>query len=270
MKNIIIQQTFQNCKESIISISCSDIRANHGFRQFSRKNPTKIKNKIKGEDNMQENSMQETNNIEKEDVEIGQMVFVFTKTCNSICCLLTMTAQYLDKEGNVKNLYRILFNNNLIDIPEECITTIKAMPDSDKDEKFLKAFETKYDVQCINTDEEGNTKMGDESKILNDVIDNGIWDKMGVDEKKNLLDILRVDADTLIKLIDNYLKTMDVNEELYNKLCELSDDKIRIHNAVIEFTKKYSEVSNFVPGCKWAFDLLFYDALHMDEFLRKL
>lgn len=219
---------------------------------------------------MQENSMQETNNIEKEDVEIGQMVFVFTKTCNSICGLLTMTAQYLDKEGNVKNLYRILFNNNLIDIPEECITTIKAMPDSDKDEKFLKAFETKYDVQCINTDEEGNTKMGDESKILNDVIDNGIWDKMGVDEKKNLLDILRVDADTLIKLIDNYLKTMDVNEELYNKLCELSDDKIRIHNAVIEFTKKYSEVSNFVPGCKWAFDLLFYDALHMDEFLRKL
>lgn len=219
---------------------------------------------------MQDNSIQENNNIEKEDVKIGQMVFVFTNTCNSICGLLTMTAQYLDKNDNVKNLYRILFNNSLIDISEECITTIKAMPDSDKDEKFLKAFEAKYDIQCFNTDEEGNTKMGDESKILNDVIDNGIWDKMGVDEKKNLLDILRVDADTLIKLIDNYLKTMDVNEELYNKLCELSDDKIRIHNAVIEFTKKYSEVSNFVPGCKWAFDLLFYDALHMDEFLRKL
>lgn len=219
---------------------------------------------------MQDNSIQENNNIEKEDIKIGQMVFVFTNTCNSICGLLTMTAQYLDNDGNVKNIYRILFNKSVIDIPEECIKTIKAIPDSDKDEKFLKSFESKYDIQCIDIDEEGNTKMGDASKILNDVIDNGIWDKMGVDEKKNLLDILRVDADTLVKLIDNYFKTMDVNEELYNKLCELSDDKIRIHNAVIEFTKKYSEVSNFVPGCKWAFDLLFYDALHMDEFLRKL
>lgn len=219
---------------------------------------------------MQENSMQETNNIEKEDVEIGQMVFVFTKTCNSICGLLTMTAQYLDKEGNVKNLYRILFNNSLIDIPEECITTIKAITDSDKDEKFLKAFEAKYDIQCLDIDKEGNTKMGDESKILNAVIDNSIWDKMGVDEKKNLLDILRVDADTLIKLIDNYLKTMDVNEELCNKLCELSDKEIKTHESVIEFMEKYEAVSNFVPQCKWAFDLLFYDTLHIDKFLKEL
>ena len=219
---------------------------------------------------MQDNSMQENNNIEKEDVEIGQMVFVFTNTCNSICGLLTMTAQYLDKNGNVKNLYRISFNNNVIDISEECITTIKAIPDSDKDEKFLKAFEAKYDIQCIDTDKEGNTKIGDESKILNDVIDNGIWDKMGVDEKKNLLDILHVDSDTLIKLIDNYLKTMDVNEELYNKLCELSDKEIKTHEFVIEFMEKYEAVSNFVPQCKWAFDLLFYDTLHMDEFLKEM
>lgn len=219
---------------------------------------------------MQDNSMQENNNIEKEDVEIGQMVFVFTNTCNSICGLLTMIAQYLDKDGNVKNIYRILFNKNVIDIPEECIKTIKGIPDSDKDEKFLKAFEAKYDIQCIDTDKEGNTKIGDESKILNDVIDNGIWDKMGVDEKKNLLDILHVDSDTLIKLIDNYLKTMDVNEELYNKLCELSDKEIKTHESVIEFMEKYEAVSNFVPQCKWAFDLLFYDTLHMDEFLKEM
>lgn len=226
--------------------------------------------KIKGEDNMQDNSMQENNNNEKEDVEIGQMVFVFTNTCNSICGLLTMTAQYLDKNGNVKNLYRILFNNSFIDISEECITTIKAISDSEKDERFLKSLEAKYDIQCFNTDEEGNTKMGDSSKILNDVIDNGIWDKMGVDEKKNLLDILRVDADTLIKLIDNYLKTMDVNEELYNKLCELSDKEIKTHESVIEFMKKYETISNFVPQCKWAFDLVFRDTLHMDEFLKEM
>lgn len=221
--------------------------------------------KIKGD-----NNMQETINIEKEDVEIGQMVFVFTDTCNSICGLLTMTAQYLDKDGNVKNIYRILFNNSVIDIPEECIKTIKAIPDSDKDEKFLKSFESKYDIQCINTDEEGNSKMEDASKILNDVIDNGIWDKMDEYEKKNLLDILCVDADTLIKLIDNYLKTMDVNEELYNKLCELSDKEIKTHESVIEFMEKYEAVSNFVPQCKWAFDLLFYDTLHIDKFLNEI
>ena len=112
--------------------------------------------------------------------------------------------------------------------------------------------------------------MGDESKILNAVIDNGIWDKMDEDEKKNLLDILRVDADTLIKLIDNYLKTIERNKALYNKMCELSNDKIRIYNSVIDFMKKYEEVSNFIPGCKWAFDLLFYDIMQMDEFLKEL
>ena len=226
--------------------------------------------KIKGEDNMQDNSMQENNNIEKEDVKIGQVVFVCTNTCNSICGLLTMIAQYLDKDGNVKNLYRILFNNSLIDIPEESITTIKVLPDSDKDEKFLKSFESKYDVQCFNTDEEGNTKMGDESKILNDVIDNGIWDKMGKEEKKDLIEVLSVDADTLVKLIDEYLKSMDLNKELYNKVCKLSDKEIKIHESVIEFMEKYETVSNFVPQCKWAFDLVFRDTLHMDEFLKAL
>ena len=219
---------------------------------------------------MQDNSMQENNNIKKEDVEIGQMVFVFTNTCNSICGLLTMTAQYLDKNGNVKNLYRILFNNSLIDISEECITTIKAITDSDKDEKFLKAFEAKYDIQCFNTDEEGNTKMGDESKILNDVIDNGIWDKMGKEEKKDLIEVLSVDTDTLVKLINEYLKSVDLNEELYNKVCKLSDKEIKIHESVIEFMEKYETVSNFVPQCKWAFDLVFRDTLHMDEFLKAL
>lgn len=219
---------------------------------------------------MQDNSMQENNNIKKEDVEIGQMVFVFTNTCNSICGLLTMTAQYLDKNGNVKNLYRILFNNSLIDISEECITTIKAIPDSKKDERFLKSLEAKYDIQCFNTDEEGNTKMGDESKILNDVIDNGIWDKMGKEEKKDLIEVLSVDTDTLVKLINEYLKSVDLNEELYNKVCKLSDKEIKIHESVIEFMEKYETVSNFVPQCKWAFDLLFYDTLHMDEFLKAL
>ena len=219
---------------------------------------------------MQDNSMQENNNIEKEDVEIGQMVFVFTNTCNSICGLLTMTAQYLDKNDNVKNLYRILFNNSLIDIPDESITTIKAISDSEKDERFLKSLEAKYDIQCFNTDEEGNTKMGDESKILNDVIDNGIWDKMCEDEKKDLIEVLSVDADTLVKLIDEYLKSMDLNEELYNRVCELSDKEIKIHESVIEFLEKYETISNFIPQCKWAFDLLFYDTLHMDQFLKEL
>ena len=110
------------------------------------------------------------------------------------------------------------------------------------------------------TDEEGNTKMGDASKLLNDVIDNGIWDKMCEDEKKDLIDVLSADADTFVKLIDEYLKSMDLNEKLYNRVCELSDKEIKTHETV----------SNFVPQCKWAFDLLFRDTLHMDEFLKAL
>ena len=219
--------------------------------------------KIKGEDNMQDNS------VKKSDIKIGEVVSILTKD-GAISGILTMIAQYIDKDGNIKNMYRVMFNGGYIDILEDNIEAMRVIPSAEEDEKFLKSIEEKYNIQCLDIDKDGNSIIGDDNKIINDVIDNGVWDKMDEDEKKNLLDILRVDADTLIKLIDNYLKTMDVNEELYNKMCELSDDKIRIHESAIEFMKKYEEVSNFVPGCKWAFDLLFYDALHMDEFLKNL
>lgn len=212
--------------------------------------------------------MQE-NSVKKSDVKIGEVVSVLTKD-GAIQGVLLMIAQYMDKDGNIKNMYRVMFNGRYIDILEDSIETMRVIPSAEEDDKFLKSIEEKYDIKCIDADDNGNFQIGDTSKILNDVIDNGAWDKMCEDEKKNLLDILCVDSDTFVKLIDNYLKTMDVNEELYNRMCELSDDKIRIHESVIEFTKKYEEMSNFVPGCKWAFDLLFYDALHMDDFLKEL
>ena len=209
------------------------------------------------------------NSIEKPEVKVGEVVTILTKD-GAIKGVLLMIAQYMDNNLDMKKMYRVMFNGGYIDILEDNIDAMRVIPSAEEDEKFLKSIEEKYDIQCIDTNEDGNSQLGDVSKIFNDVIDNGVWNKMDKDEKKNLLDILCVDADTLIKLIDNYLKTMDVNEELYNKMCELSDDKIRIHESAIEFMKKYSEVSNFVPGCKWAFDLLFYDALHMDEFLKEL
>lgn len=212
--------------------------------------------------------MQE-NSVKKSDVKIGEVVSVLTKD-GAIQGVLLMIAQYMDKDGNIKNMYRVMFNGRYIDILEDNIETMRVIPSAEEDDRFLKSIEEKYDIKCIDADDNGNFQIGDTSKILNDVIDNGAWDKMCEDEKKNLLDILCVDSDTFVKLIDNYLKTMDVNEELYNRMCELSDDKIRIHESVIEFTKKYEEMSNFVPGCKWAFDLLFYDALHMDDFLKEL
>lgn len=212
--------------------------------------------------------MQE-NSIKKSDIKIGEVVSVLTKD-GAISGVLLMIAQYMDKDGSIKNMYRIMFDGRYIDILEDNIETMRVIPSAEEDDRFLKSIEEKYDIKCIDADDNGNFQIGDTSKILNDVIDNGAWDKMCEDEKKNLLDILCVDSDTFVKLIDNYLKTMDVNEELYNRMCELSDDKIRIHESVIEFTKKYEEMSNFVPGCKWAFDLLFYDALHMDDFLKEL
>ena len=212
--------------------------------------------------------MQE-NSIKKSDIKIGEVVSVLTKD-GAISGVLLMIAQYMDKDGSIKNMYRIMFDGRYIDILEDNIETMRVIPSAEEDDRFLKSIEEKYDIKCIDIDVNGNSQIGDASKIINDVIDNGIWDEMDEDEKKNLLDILCVDSDTLVKLIDNYLKTIERNKALYNKMCELSDDKIRIHESAIEFMKKYEEVSNFVPGCKWAFDFLFYDALHMDEFLKEL
>ena len=209
------------------------------------------------------------NSIRKSDIKIGEVISVLTKD-GAINGVLLMIAQYMDKDGSIKNMYRVMFNGRYIDILEDSIETMRIIPSAEEDDKFLKSIEEKYDIKCLDSDEYGNSQIGDASKIINDVIDNGIWDKLEYDEKKNLLDILCVDSDTLVKLINNYLKTIEMNKALYNKMCELSDDKIRVQKSVIEFMKKYSEVSNFVPGCKWAFDLLFYDALHMDEFLKEL
>ena len=207
--------------------------------------------------------------MEKPEVKVGEVVTILTKD-GAIKGVLLMIAQYMDNNLDMKKMYRVMFNGGYIDILEDNIDAMRVIPSAEEDDKFLKSIEEKYEIKCIDIDKDGNSIIGDDNKIINDVIDNGVWDKMDEDEKKNLLDILCVDSDTLIKLIDNYLKTMDANEELYNKMCELSDDKIRIHESAIEFMKKYEEVSNFVPGCKWAFDLLFYDALHMDEFLKNL
>lgn len=209
------------------------------------------------------------NSIEKPEVKVGEAISILTKD-GAINGVLSMIAQYIDKDGSIKNGYRVMFNGRYIDILEDNIDAMRVIPSAEEDDKFLKSIEEKYNIRCIDTDEEGNSQIGDDNKIINDVIDNGVWDKMDEYEKKNLLDILCVDSDTLVKLIDNYLKTIERNKALYNKMCELSNDKIRIYNSVIDFMKKYSEVSNFVPGCKWAFDLLFYDALHMDEFLKNL
>lgn len=209
------------------------------------------------------------NSVKKSDIKIGEVVSILTKD-GAIKGVLLMIAQYMDNNLNMKKMYRVMFNGGYIDILEDNIEAMRVLPSAEEDEKFLKSIEEKYNIQCFDIDKDGNSQIGDDNKIINDAIDNGVWDKMDEDEKKNLLDILRVDADTLIKLIDNYLKTIERNKALYDKMCELSNDKIRIYNSVIDFMKKYSEVSNFVPGCKWAFDLLFYDALHMDEFLENL
>lgn len=209
------------------------------------------------------------NSIEKPEVKVGEVVSIITKD-GAIKGMLLMIAQYMDNNLNMKKMYRVMFNGGYIDILEDNIEAMRVIPSAEEDEKFLKSIEEKYNIQCLDIDKDGNSIIGDDNKIINDAIDNGVWDKMDEDEKKNLLDILHVDADMLIKLIDNYLKTIERNKALYNKMCELSDEKIRIHESAIEFMEKYSEVSNFVPGCKWAFDLLFYDALHMDEFLKNL
>lgn len=212
---------------------------------------------------MQENSM------EKQEVKIGEVVTILTKD-GAIKGVLLMIAQYMDNNLNMKKMYCVMFNGGYIDILEDNIEAMRVIPSAEEDEKFLKSIEEKYNIQCLDIDKDGNSIIGDDNKIINDVIDNGVWDKMDEDEKKNLLDILHVDADTLVKLIDDYLKTMDVNEKLCNRASNLEDDKQRIHESAIEFMEKYEEVSNYLPAAKWIFDLLFYDALNMDRFLVKL
>lgn len=209
------------------------------------------------------------NSIEKEDVKIGQVISILTKD-GAINGVLSMIAQYIDKDGSIKNGYRVMFNGRHIDILEDNIDAMRVIPSAEEDDKFLKSIEEKYNIQCIDIDKDGNSQIRDVSKILNDVIDNGIWDKMDEDEKKNLLDILCVDSDTLVKLIDNYLKTMDVNEELYSEISNLEDDKQRIHELAVKFQKKYDAISSYSRSTKWKYDVLFYDIMQMDEFLKEL
>lgn len=209
------------------------------------------------------------NSVKKSDIKIGEVVSILTKD-GAIKGVLLMIAQYMDNNLNMKKMYRVMFNGGYIDILEDNIEAMRVIPSAEEDEKFLKSLEAKYNIQCIDTDEEGNSQIGDASKIWNDVIDNGIWDKMCVDEKKNLLDILRVDADTLVKLIDNYLKTMDVNEELYSEISNLEDDRQRIHELAVKFQKKYDAISSYSRSTKWKYDVLFYDIMQMDEFLKEL
>lgn len=135
----------------------------------------------------------------------------------------------------------------------------KNMTQEELEKELAEIVKKNYEKGVILLDRNYDVKLAKSVKVVQDIED--------ID---SIISIMRVDADTLIKLIDNYLKTMDVNEELYNKLCELSDKEIKTHESVIEFMEKYEAVSNFVPQCKWAFDLLFYDTLHIDKFLNEI
>ena len=208
--------------------------------------------------------MQENNIKQTEEIKVGQYVSIITNACSEVMGLVTMIADYINNENMVKKIYRIRINDNsYIDFSEDMISCIEILNMNSKE--YLQDFQAKYEIECF--DDEGGVEHI--STIINNALIKNVWEKLDDVEKCKLIENLFIGNDDTVDLINSLDKSRKKNNELHKKVCELTNQRIKTCNAVIEFQKRFDEVSNLMPSYKWAYDFV-YDYLGIDKLLKEV
>lgn len=208
--------------------------------------------------------MQENNIEQTEEIKVGQFVSIITNTYSEAMGFVTMVTDYLNNNNEVKKIYRIRINDNYyIDFYEDMISCIKVLNMNSKE--YLQDFQAKYGIECF--DDEGCIKHI--PTIINNVLVNNVWEKLDDVEKNKLIENLFIGNDDTVDLINALDKSRQRNNELQKTVSELTEQRIKTCNAVIDFQKKFDEVSNMMPSYKWAYDFI-YDYLGINKLLREV
>ena len=209
--------------------------------------------------------MQENNNIKQtEEIKVGQYVSIITNACSEVMGLVTMIADYIDNENMVKKIYRIRINDNsYIDFSEDMISRIKILNMNSKE--YLQDFQAKYEIECF--DDEGGVEHI--STIINNALIKNVWEKLDDVEKDKLIGNLFIGNDETVDLINALDKSRHRNNELHKRVTELTDERTKTCNAVIEFCQNYHKATALMPQYQWACDII-YKFLSVDKLLKEV
>lgn len=199
--------------------------------------------------------MQETGNNELQNmidqIKVGQMVSIVTTESSMVAGMVQMIVEYLDDEGDNQKCYRIrLGDNHSIDIPENVICSVKIYVDY---KECLQAFGETYEIECFAE----NDTIKPAATIINDVLTEGVWDKLSDKNKEKLIESLSMGYDSVMDLINALNLNRKENNRLHDEVCELTDARAKALKEAVDLTKKYKEIVKITPQYEWAFELIF-------------
>ena len=204
---------------------------------------------------------------EIKNIEVGNFIFLHTTYQTGIAGAVLGKGEYIDGEGHTQRYLRMrISENNYMDVYESQIDKILMYCPKEDFEKYWTEFEEKYNVKCL--DDEGNLRSI--PAIINEIFAIGVWDKLNDEEKETFVKNLNVDCKTDLDLMNALNVSSKRNNELHEKVCELTDKRIETLQKAIDFEKQYDDMIAVIPEqYKWAFDFL-YRWFGIEKFLKEI
>lgn len=190
-----------------------------------------------------------------ENLEMGRTYVIQLSSGALISGGLVAQYEYFT-EDEVKKIYRIaLGNSKIIDITEEEIESVKLVKPHKTVLEYFEKFREIHAVNCFNDDGE----LLPNSVILGKVMDKDVWDTLLEEEKRKLLEYLRLNESDEVEVINVY---MDYKEEIE----KLRKQRLNALNAVIQAIEKINDVKKSFPGFEKIIRIL-YKNLSIQELI---
>lgn len=190
------------------------------------------------------------------EAKIGDYLMIYTKVSIIFGQLIGKGEYYPNNnlQNEVKKYYRIvLLNSSAIDIMEDDIEYVEIADfrnnKSAKNKKDLESFKEKYDVELF--DEEGS--LLNSSEIIHNIIEKNIWKGLSDDEKQSLFEKIRIDAKTVVEMLDAYYSNKAENEKLHAEKLKVLDDAVRFMEEYRNVMEEFAVIS---PGVSQAIQVI--------------
>lgn len=206
-------------------------------------------------DNTQEivnENMQENNDEIKLEPHVADTVLITLYSGCAVLGLVTEIREGFISGDEISKCYRIaISDNNVIDVWAGEIKAITIYVSPLRTEYF-RQMEEEYGVEFYDKD----GKLKDRSVIINDFLVKGAWDKLD-DEKKTLIDNLKMNVEAEVDLIDALNMSRNRNNELHKQFMELLEKRTKSVHSVLDFENDWNEKIDKMPELyQYAFNFM--------------
>lgn len=181
-------------------------------------------------------------------LEMGRSYKIQLTSGAFISGVLVAKYEYFTEE-RIKKIYRIaLGNSKIIDITEEEIETMELIKPHKTILEYFEKFRDSHVVDCFNDDGE----LLPNSVILGKIMDKNVWDTLLEEEKRVLLEYLRLNESEEVEVIN---VCMDYKEEIE----KLRKQRLNALDAVIQVIEKFDDMKRSFPGFEKIIRILYKD-----------